>query len=334
MSRIFLLLFGITAVLNSNAQQVTGCGFKVPAKLPYNSFASVYEARDIIVNMARTIEWQENFVIQERNGENNAYATIINGRRWIIYDNDFLERVDYYSRTKWASISILAHEMGHHYADHVLDNRGSTIPKELEADAFSGYMMAKLDATLEEAKAAITAVATDQASATHPAKKDRLNAIEKGWKYAKGLISPVDNNNGNNNTQGNNNQGNNNNNTQGNTQGNNQGNNNTQGNQNNQNNQNNNNNNNQQNQNNNDDAEWIHLSHGLTTKLTIGISDDGTNYENTVIEPGKDFVFRYEIYDYGWIRLRTRTGFKTFKLEHGKTYKIVRGKKAGSWELK
>ena len=75
--------------------------------------------------------------------------------------------------------------MGHHYYNHVVSRTGSTPPKEIEADAFSGYVMAKLGATLNESVAAITAIASDRASATHPAKKDRVAAITKGWNTAK-----------------------------------------------------------------------------------------------------------------------------------------------------
>ncbi len=70
--------------------------------------------------------------MREQNGIQNAYATIINRARWIVYDNDFLENLDAYTATKWASISVLAHEMGHHYYNHVVSSSGSTPPKEIE----------------------------------------------------------------------------------------------------------------------------------------------------------------------------------------------------------
>src|SRR4030095_5643640 len=127
------------------AQKVTGCGFKVPPRsLIKPKFNSVYEARDILRNMLESIQWQENFSIREQNGIRNAYATIINSVRWIVYDNDFLEDIAASPARKWASISVLAHEMGHHYHNHVVNSGGSTPPKELEADNFSGFVMAKL----------------------------------------------------------------------------------------------------------------------------------------------------------------------------------------------
>src|SRR6187401_3486823 len=116
-----LLLFLLLAIsFVANGQKITGCGFKVPPRsLLKSNFNSVYEARDILNNMLDNIKWKENFNVREDNGIRNAYATIINNARWIIYDNDFLEDIDAYAATKWASISILAHEMGHHYYNHV-----------------------------------------------------------------------------------------------------------------------------------------------------------------------------------------------------------------------
>ena len=138
MKKKFLVALCFTLCLASPAvyaQKVTGCGFKVPPRsLLKTKFQSVYEARAILSSMLDTIQWQENFSVREQNGIRNAYATIINRVRWIIYDNDFLEDIDAYASTKWASVSILAHEMGHHFYNHVVSSGGSIPPKEIEAD--------------------------------------------------------------------------------------------------------------------------------------------------------------------------------------------------------
>ncbi|MEI9946334.1 MAG: M48 family metalloprotease [Chitinophagaceae bacterium] len=70
------------------------------------------------------------FNVREQNGIRNAYATIISQKRWIVYDNNFLEDIDAYAATKWASVSILAHEMGHHYYNHVVSSTGSNPVKK------------------------------------------------------------------------------------------------------------------------------------------------------------------------------------------------------------
>jgi hypothetical protein len=111
MKRYFFVLLLAASVFTTNAQtKVTGCGYIVPPRsLLRNNFQSVYEAKQILQNMLDTIKWKENFNLREQNGIRNAYATIINKVRWIIYDNNFLEDIDAYAATKWASISVYWH---------------------------------------------------------------------------------------------------------------------------------------------------------------------------------------------------------------------------------
>jgi len=300
----FLLIACFFAAVAADAQKITGCGFKVPPRsLLKNNFQSVYEAREILKNMLDTIRWKENFSVREQNGIRNAYATIINRVRWIIYDNNFLEDVDAYAATKWASISILAHEMGHHYYNHTVSGTGSTPPKELEADALSGYVMQRLGATLNESVAAISTIASDRASSTHPAKKDRVAAITRGWNLSK------TENPGGGNTAGNTGGGN----TGGNTGGNAGG--------------------------GNtklppvDDPSWISLTIQSTKTENVMLSDDGKKYQPAEIKAGEAFVFRFEIYQYGWLKLPYYNGYRTYKLLHGKDYSILWNRRTKNWTV-
>jgi hypothetical protein len=293
-------LFASMAALPIAAQKVTGCGFKVPPRsLIKTRFQSVYEARDILRSMLDTINWRENFSIREQNGIRNAYATIINNARWIIYDNDFLEDIDAYTSSKWSSISVLAHEMGHHYYNHVVSSSGSTPAKEIEADGFSGYVMARLGATLQQSIAAIQAIASDQASASHPGKKDRVDAISRGWNSARSASgnpsypstpnpAPAPNSNegaGNNKPVPDN------------------------------------------------DPYWIGLTIQSNQTQIILLSDDGKNFQKAEIKPGETFVFKFEIYNYGWLRLKYFNGYRTFRLYHGKDYSILWNRRNKNWTL-
>jgi hypothetical protein len=310
---LFISLFFITQ--NNVAQNVNNCGYIIPPKSYLkNNFKSIYEARDIVNTMLDTIKWKENFRLQEKNGINNAYATIIQNNRWIIYDNDFLESIDSYAATKWASISVMAHEMGHHYYNHVVSGKGSTIPTEIEADAFSGYIMNRLGASLEQSVAAMKSIASDKASATHPAKKDRLDAILKGWNIARdekvknNTSTAGGNNNGGNTTTGGNNTG-------GKTT---TGGNTTAG--------------------GNtapidpaNDPTWIGLSIQSNKNETVYLSDDNKNYQPAEIKVGEPFVFKFEIYNYGWLKLPYFNGYRTFKLLHGKDYTIIYNRRTKNW---
>ncbi|WP_462254769.1 M48 family metalloprotease [Ferruginibacter sp.] len=288
-SLFFLCCFLI--VIAASAQQVNSCGFKIPPKSLITKFQSVYEARDIVKNMLDTIKWKENFSLREQNGINNAYATILQNKRWIIYDNDFLENIDTYAATKWASISVLAHEMGHHYYNHVVSGRGSTIPTEIEADGFSGYMMNKLGATLAQSIAAMKSIATDKASSTHPAKADRIASITKGWNVA---LNETKNTG----TTGGGNTGNTGTNTDPST-----------------------------------DPSWIALSFNSTKTETVYLSDDGKNYQPAQIKPGEPFVFKFEVYNYGWLKLPYYNGARVFKLTHGKDYTIIWNRRTKNWTV-
>ncbi|MEO7307994.1 MAG: hypothetical protein ABIR78_07695 [Ferruginibacter sp.] len=304
--RLILLPLALFIFISAYAQKVTPCGYIIPPKSLSSKFASVYEAKEVVNNMLSSIQWQENFSLREVNGMQNAYATIINGTRWIVYDNNFLEDIDEYAKTKWASMSIVAHEMGHHYYNHVVSNRGSSIPLELEADAFSGYVMQKMGATLDQALAAMSAIGTPTATSTHPAKANRLSAITRGWNAAKENKDAGTANTG---TQTN--PGNTGNPTNppnppgpGSTQ-----------------------------TNADNDPSWIALYMQSTKDETVQLSDDGKTYQPAVIKAGGAFVFKFEIYQYGWLKLPYYNGYRTYKLLHGKDYTILYNRRNKNWTV-
>jgi hypothetical protein len=287
------LIFSLTSFSAGAQQRVNQCGIIIPPKSVRSNFSSVYEAGDYVRTMLGHVNWQENFQLREQNGINNAYATVIRNQRFIVYDNNFLENLDAHAGTKWASISVLAHEMGHHYRNHVVDQRGSTPPKELEADYFSGYVMAKMGASLAEARAAMEKIAAARASGSHPARADRLSAIAQGWNQASGgsatqppvvtapqpqtpqqQAPPTGN-----------------------------------------------------------DASWIYLSLYSNSNMTVYLSDDGRTYNEAPIKVGEPFVFKFEVYNYGWLRFNNDSRARTWRLQHGKDYAIVWSRRSNNWAV-
>lgn len=308
---ILSLIFVVIIFTAAISQRVTPCGYIIPPRSIKNSFKSVYEAKQVVSTMLDVIQWKENFNLKEQNGIQNAYATISGGQRWIVYDNNFLEDIDAYAKTKWASISIMAHEMGHHYYDHVVSGRGSNVPSEIEADAFSGYMIQKQGGTLEQALAAMSAIGTERQTATHPAKADRLTAITRGWNAAKANTTasgantgantppptPVPSPPGNTGTPIN----------TGTTQ---TGQSDPQ-----------------------TDPSWIALTIQSNQDETVQLSDDGRTYQPATIKAGQAFVLKFEIYQWGWLKLPYYNGFRTFKLLHGKDYTIVYNRRNKNWTV-
>jgi hypothetical protein len=144
-------------------------------------FRSISEARTIINDIMDVVDIPQNFKVVSTTQIDNAAAVTYQGQRYILYNPSFINQLDNSANNNWASISVLAHEIGHHILGHTLDGRGSQIPKELEADEFSGLVLKRMGATLQQAQLAMQLISPDYASATHPGKNDRLTAIAKGW---------------------------------------------------------------------------------------------------------------------------------------------------------
>jgi hypothetical protein len=114
----------------------------------------------------------------------NAVATIVNNQRFILYDPELLSYTDQQSGNYWTSMSILAHEIGHHLSGHTITNTGSNPADELEADKFSGFVLFKLGASLTQATAAIEKLGSQEDTYSHPSKYKRIQSITTGWKDA------------------------------------------------------------------------------------------------------------------------------------------------------
>lgn len=159
-------------------------------------FMSNEEAEMTVEKVMRILGLPRNFIIQECPDINNAVAKVLPNEkgiktRYILYDNQFFNRISGQAETDWAATSILAHEIGHHLSGHALSNQGSTHQYELEADYFSGFILAKMGAEESEAQSAINTLKYEKATASHPAKADRLTAIAKGWSKGKNQNIPI-----------------------------------------------------------------------------------------------------------------------------------------------
>lgn len=126
----------------------------------------------------------KNFQVQSASVP-NAAAVIQGGVRYLLYNPQFIEAINRGSGTEWAAYSVMAHEIGHHLQGHTIQPGGSRPPIELEADSFSGFVLAQMGAELDDAQAAMRKIAGQHATATHPAQADRLAAIAEGWTEAR-----------------------------------------------------------------------------------------------------------------------------------------------------
>lgn len=148
------------------------------------------EANEIIHDIIAVIGLKPNFEVRTADIP-NAAALTYNGKRYIAYNPQFISKLNAAAGNKWASVSVLAHEIGHHLNGHTLTNKGSKPPLELEADEFSGFVLQKMGATLQQAQVAMKLAASYKQSLTHPGQRDRLLAIEKGWTNAGGAVKDM-----------------------------------------------------------------------------------------------------------------------------------------------
>jgi hypothetical protein len=142
------------------------------------------EAKKMANDIVKASGLRANFTLAEANVQ-NALAVVTKGNRYILYNPHFIEAITRATGTDWAAVSVLAHEIGH----HLWRNNGKLLATELEADEFSGYVLAKMGASLDEAEAVMKILASARASATHPGRADRLRSIAAGWKTGGGILT-------------------------------------------------------------------------------------------------------------------------------------------------
>ena len=150
-----------------------------------SNFSSASEANYYAQEIIDVVGLKPNFTVQAANVE-NAAAVTYNGKRYVLYNPNFINALVQKTGNKWAAISVLAHEIGHHLNGHTVTGTGSQPGIELEADEFSGFVLRKMGASLADAQAAMRVLASQTASRTHPAQYDRLASIERGWARANG----------------------------------------------------------------------------------------------------------------------------------------------------
>ena len=203
MRKLLLLLFLVPVVSFGQTKE----GLQLCLAMQSSNFISDSEAENALYRILNTIGASKNFVLTPCSEINNAAATSYKGIRYILYDKEFMRLIN--SRTNdWASLAILAHEVGHHINGHALDitmyaggvveakSLANKRKQELEADEFAGFVLAKLGASLNGALA-FTRIfkEKDDTYDTHPSKSKRVIAVRKGYYKAGGNSSIANTNN-------------------------------------------------------------------------------------------------------------------------------------------
>jgi hypothetical protein len=118
----------------------------------------------------------------------NVEAKAINNQKFILYNPQFLNKLRETEGLDYAAAEIIAHQIAHHLLGHTsaLDKTNRNL--ELEADRFTGFMMFRVGATLDKAQSGLNSILSKTRPMQIP-REERINALEKGWTEAEGLMS-------------------------------------------------------------------------------------------------------------------------------------------------
>jgi len=147
------------------------------------------EAKEAVAKILMYTGLEPNFVIMATTLKSvkNVITYIKGTKRYIEYNPDFIKDLKLKSNTNWAAVSVLAHEIGHHLLGHTLDYGVINPDNEIEADKFSGFILCKMGASLDQTIAAIETVGHNLDTIKHPKKIARIDAIKRGWEQANKL---------------------------------------------------------------------------------------------------------------------------------------------------
>ena len=147
------------------------------------SFQSDAEARAVfkhILAVSGLAGMEDRIVVRASAETDAAEAFIEKDERLIFYNAEFMTGVARKDKNYWSMVAILAHELGHHIRMHtVIPGRDHEF--ELEADYQAGFILQRMGATLEQTQAAFRTVGPEAATASHPARAQRVQAATLGW---------------------------------------------------------------------------------------------------------------------------------------------------------
>ena len=146
-----------------------------------HNFSETASVSSVVKEILDVAGLAPNFVVRPANVP-NASAILRGEQRYIEYNPSFVSQIKSGSQTNWAIYSIMAHEIGHHLQGHTVQAGGSRPSIELEADEYSGFILAKLGSNLADAQIAMKTLGSDTSSGSHPSSNTRLKAIKDGWK--------------------------------------------------------------------------------------------------------------------------------------------------------
>lgn len=183
--KLFLLIVICTTNLVSQSviDLKNGCAFASPQESG-QIFTNYYSTKiiDILQEISEAISLPPDAFDIKSSSVQSAVATTIDGRRMILYNEDFIRRAKTSPESKREIYSIIAHEIGHHILGHNFDEIDPTKRRtmELAADEFSGRVLRALCFKQEEALSALQNLPTLN-HPNYPPKSARIAFVADGW---------------------------------------------------------------------------------------------------------------------------------------------------------
>lgn len=144
----------------------------------YAVFGASDEAEEIVADILDINHIQANFILKESSCQ-NALATRIADKRYILYNPEFIRQFRIGAQSKWAVWSVFAHEIAHHLHNDDFGEADLSVRRayELEADEFASSTLCRSGASLEQVLAGLEMYAPRNISSTHPSVFERRQAM-------------------------------------------------------------------------------------------------------------------------------------------------------------
>jgi len=182
----FLFTVAITSAQTTIIHVENGCVLDdAEIDMTHHLFEPSNDANQIVENIMKTINVNPNFTI--RLGDvKKVFAAQDKGKRLIIYNNAYIDRIKYSAGNDWNAIYQFAHAIAHHSNNHDFSNNqeAQILKRELSADQFAGGILFQLGATLEDIQRRVGLDFNKNGSKTYPPSEARLKEITAGWKNA------------------------------------------------------------------------------------------------------------------------------------------------------
>jgi len=169
-------------------------------------YASASDVEALVTSILGKYGLRNGYIIMSCTKTDNCMAILDDKNRpYILFNPNFLKTVRSLNFSEsnlpvqsndWKTLTILAHEIGHHLNNHLINPRPdmTRIDMELEADETAGFIVYLLGGELNNAQSAyLDKSVSENTSYTHPGRAARLKSVAKGWEDAKKKYPKVPN---------------------------------------------------------------------------------------------------------------------------------------------